>query len=658
MSELDDRYSQSADSSAHRQEEYATKARHRGITPRAVFLGLILMIVNTFWITIMEVRWYTLDITSLPIFITPVFILFLLSLFNRLLIYRGSRMTFASAELIIIYIIVVTGAVFAGHDMLQNMFGALGHAEYMGTPEKGWRERFFQFIPQSFFVWDREALKGFYEGNVSPYSWSILKFWLPPLLVWAGLILTFVCMFLCLNYLILSRWTQHERLVFPLIQLPLAMVEQEGGFWRSKVMWGGFFTAMAVSGLNGLHWLVPSVPYLQWIKLYDWGPLLSSRPWNAVGDFRTSCYPFAIGLAYFIPADLAFSCWFFYLFRKIFQVFGAVVGLDAPQNRGFPFLSEQASGAWLMLGLLFFWSARSTFSEAWRTAWHSDHPDKRLYRICWIGLGTGTLILALYAYWVQLTWWVALLFFGIYFLLAFAITRVRAELGAPHEIYFVNPQRILFDVFTLKGLGVQNLTVLQSFYWFNRGYRCHPMPNQLEALRMGQVYRISPAQMGILLLSVSVISFAVVCWANLHVTYAYGGDAKALGFKDWVGEESFGRLNSWLTEDPYRNPSRWYYFFGGGVVAALLRSLRGLFAWWPLHPAGYALGISYAVDYFWFAFLLGWLFKVTLIRLGGARAHRFGAPFALGLILGDFTTGSLWAITGMLLDVPTYKIYI
>jgi predicted metal-binding membrane protein len=68
--------------------------------------------------------------------------------------------------------------------------------------------------------------------------------------------------------------------------------------------------------------------------------------------------------------------------------------------------------------------------------------------------------------------------------------------------------------------------------------------------------------------------------------------------------------------------------------------------------------VSFAVDYFWFAFFLGWCFKVVLMRLGGLRAHHFGLPFAMGLILGDFTMGSLWSLITLLFQVPTYRIYI
>ncbi len=629
------------------------------LRPRALLIGLLLMTLNIFWITAIEVRWYTLDVTSLPIFITPVFTLFIVAMLNLALTRWRPAWRLSAAELLIIYIIIVTGAVFAGHDMLQNLFGAIGHAQRYGTPESGWRERFFAFIPRELFVWDERVLRPYYDGGMLPYRLDWLTVWVKPLLLWAGLMLTLVLMCLCLNFLVLKQWTQHERLTFPLIQLPLAMVEPSGAFWQSRAMWMGFGTAMSISGLNGLHVLFPALPHIEWIKLYDIGPYFTTRPWSAVGSFRISAYPFAIGLAYLMPPDLAFSAWFFFVARKLFQVFGAVMGWDAAENRGFPFLNEQAAGAWLMLGILLLWGARSTFREAWQLAWGASHPERLLYRLSWLGLALGVSILILYnMLLLRMDGWVAMLFFGIYFLLALTITRVRAELGAPHEIYFVNPQRILFDVFTLRGLGVENLTVLQSLYWFNRGYRCHPMPNQLEALRMGQSYGIAPLRMGLLILTVSVLAFAIVCWANLHVTYLYGAEAKCRGFKNWVGNESFGRLNTWLVEEPFRNPNRWYYLAGGALMVLGLRALRNAFAGFPFHPTGYALGVSYAVDYFWFAFFLGWCFKVLLMRLGGLQAHRFGLPFALGLILGDFTMGSLWSLVTLLFQVPTYRIYI
>ena len=78
----------------------------------------------------------------------------------------------------------------------------------------------------------------------------------------------------------------------------------------------------------------------------------------------------------------------------------------------------------------------------------------------------------------------------------------------------------------------------------------------------------------------------------------------------------------------------------------------------PLHPAGYALAISFAMDYFWFAFFISWLIKFVLLRSGGLGTHRKAMPFFLGLILGDYVTGSIWAIIGPLTGVRMYRIFI
>ena len=97
---------------------------------------------------------------------------------------------------------------------------------------------------------------------------------------------------------------------------------------------------------------------------------------------------------------------------------------------------------------------------------------------------------------------------------------------------------------------------------------------------------------------------------------------------------------------------------GGALMVLGLRGMRGAFLWWPFHPVGYALAVSYAMDYFWFAFFVSWLIKALIVRFGGMKAHNTAIPFFLGLILGDYVTGSLWAIYGPMTGLQTYKIYL
>ncbi len=83
-------------------------------------------------------------------------------------------------------------------------------------------------------------------------------------------------------------------------------------------------------------------------------------------------------------------------------------------------------------------------------------------------------------------------------------------------------------------------------------------------------------------------------------------------------------------------------FMGVGAAFALfLTMMKSRFLWWPFHPIGYGLAVSYAMDYFWFTALIGWLCKTLTIRYGGIKMYRQALPFFMGLILGDYVTASI-----------------
>ena len=635
---------------------------------RALLLGLILIPVNVFWTIIIEIRWFTLDGTSLPLFITPVFLLFVLVLLN----FAGRKIfprlaPLRQEELLLVYVMLVVSCTFAGHDTLQNMFGSIPYAYEHGTLENKWGSLFFQYLPQWLVVSDPDALKAFNRGNVSIYSpqgQQYLMAWAVPLVSWGLFFLTLIGMYLCLTILIRRAWIENEKLTFPIVQLPLAMTADDAGtaFFGSRVMWAGFSLAFLISGLNGLHTILPTVPEMH-VKLFQLQDLVTDRPWSAMGSTQSSFYPFAVGIAYFMPLDLSFSCWFFYVLARLFRVTGNVYGWDTGQHNGFPFFGEQATGAWVGLGVMLLYAGRnywrSVFHSAWEGARSEDPAEARRYRAAFAGLLVGGCLLALFSRLIGMSAWVAFAFFGIVFLLGFVITRVRAEFGSPHEIVWVNPIQVLVTVFGTRALGAQDLTVLSVLYWFNRGYRNHPMPNQLEAFKMleGKPGVRFGGIVGVLLFA-AVISLVATDWANLHVTYAAGAAGKAAGYKWWVGEESYGRLASWLTQPVPPASTGLYYITGGFVLTVVLSLLRASFVWWPFHPAGYALALSYAMEYFWLPVFIAWLLKFLIVRYGGVKLYRAAIPFFLGLILGDYTMGSLWAIIGPLLGIPTYKIYI
>ncbi len=637
-----------------------------GVSARAVLVGLLLIPVTVYWITVTEVRWYTLDGTSLPLFIQPVFFLFLLCVLNGIVRRLRGRAIFQQGELLVVYIMVALACVFAGHDLLQNLFGTVGHPYRFVTPSNGWEARFFAYLPNWLLVRDTDSLTGFYGGSTNIYANAyLMRPWVRPLCWWALFVMAQVVFFLCFNILIRRQWTEHEKLTFPLVQLPLAMTDPTARtpFWKSRVMWAGFATASLVTLWNGLAYLYPSIPYIAF-KQYNITEAFTDRPWSAMGGTNVWLYPFAIGLAYFIPLDLSFSCWFFFVWRKAQQVLGAVLGLDAAANRGWPFFSEQSSGAWIGLILILAWANRAYLARVTGMTFGLRRPDVprgelRSYRWAFAGLSGGALFLWFFFQQMGMTGTIALYFLLLYAGLCIAITRVRAELGTPHEINFVSPNNLLINLIGTSQLGPANLTAMACTHWFNRGYRCHPSPNQLESFKMAEDGRIVLRRLYLLTLAASGFALFVTCWANLDITYAAGGTAKAAaGFKKWVGDESFNRLNGWL-KTPIVPEARNLGWIAGGLGFTLfLKAMRGAFVWWPFHPAGYALALSYAMDYFWFAFMVSWLIKLLLVRYGGMRLHAAAAPYFLGLIMGDYVSGSVWAIYGPAMGISTYKIFL
>jgi hypothetical protein len=128
-------------------------------------------------------------------------------------------------------------------------------------------------------------------------------------------------------------------------------------------------------------------------------------------------------------------------------------------------------------------------------------------------------------------------------------------------------------------------------------------------------------------------------------------------FKAWVGNESYTRLANWLNVMPGPKGASVAAMGLGGVVFWALRWVH-FNTPLPLHPAGYALANSFAMNYFWNSFLVGWLVKTVVLRYGGRHGHQHAFRFFLGLLLGDYVCGSLWGGIGPLAHVRTYKNFI
>jgi hypothetical protein len=662
--------------------------KQQGLTLKSVVIGLILVLVNAYWVAVGSELWNTLQVTIASLFFNAVFTLFVLSLLNLLFQKVFPKVALSQAEMLVIYVMVVMLSTISGHTMMGYLMGALAHPFWFATPENEWSELFLGNIPSWLTVSDKNVLKGYFEGESSLYLAQNLKAWLTPVLVWSGIIIALWFVLMYINVLLRKQWTEHERLAYPIVQLPLEMTSAPKVFFKNRWLWLGFAIAGGIDLINGLNFLYPSIPSIP-VRIHQIGHLFREKPWNAIGSWtHVSFYPFIIGLAFFMPLDLSFSCWFFYVFGKAQAVFANAMGW-----RGIYYF-EQSIGAWIGIGIAALWAGRGYFRPNFslfhsvsfdqtflfkRKVWkkslikrkekflkmfvnknEADDPNEPIsYRVAGIGIVSGLVFLTLLCLKAGMSLLIIGLFFAIYLVMAIGITRVRAELGSPdHTIIYTDPGRTLVTALGTRRLGTANMTIISFFYPLNRCNRAHPMLSQLEAFKLSERSSMNNRQMMFAMMLAIVVSIIATFWIYLHIMYQNGAAAKSRGYIVGIGWETYNRLQSWLTYPRETDYTAMGFIGLGFAFTIFLMAMKLRFIWWPFHPAGYVLTTGEGMVYSWFAVFISWALKFAILKHGGVRGYRKAVPFFLGLILGEYVVACSWSILGIILKIPTYRAWV
>ena len=635
------------------------------VSPRSLLIGAALIPLNCYWMAVMEIQWNSVDATCVSLFFHVVFLVFVLAVANRFLRAKLPRFAMTPAEILTIYIMLSIASAITGRDSMENLLPLLGHPFWYADSTNHYAD-FHRFIPRWLAPQDADVLRAYYLGNASIYDWRLLRAWLPIIGAWSAFIFAMLVVMLSINVIVRRHWMDLEKLTFPTVYLPMEMVRDQS-FFRNRTLWLGFALPFAIETMNGFNHLFPSVPQLN-LKLRDVSYIFVSAPWNGIGWTPISFYPFAIGMAFFLPLDLSFSCWFFYVVKKLEAVVGTAMGYKSPGGwvgASWPYLKEQGTGAWVGLCVFLVWAGRRQLREIVRSAIsgvEGASADGELlpYRAACLGVLLG--LLAMFAFCVRagMSLWLPPIYFGLFFLISIGITRIRAELGPPaHELHWVNPEAVMVAVFGTTALGTRNLTALSYMFWFNRGYRSHPMPHQLEGMKIGRELRMEPRRLLAAMLIACVVGVFAAFWALL-VVFNKNGQATAniRSYTTGIGMEAFNRLSDWARNPRSTDPVALSWMGLGFGFTVFLMAMRSRFIWWPFHPAGYALANSYALEYWWMTLAIGWVIKSFVVRYGGIKGYRRALPFFLGLILGDYVAASMWSIVGWALGMSVYRVFI
>ena len=622
----------------------------RFVTLRAIVLGACLLPPNAYWLT--WNLWFQGHLSmSESLFKSAVFVLAVLVGLNALIRRYLRRPGLAPGELLVVYAMVTIGMTLCAGDFQWFTYlpTFLAYPYRFATPENHWAEKMLPFLPYWLYVTDETALEGFWAGRVSPYSLGILKAWWGPALWWTSFVTALTWVFLCVSSLMRKRWVEEEKMMFPVVVLPMAMVSRESQLWRRRTFQIGAGTAAAVTLLNFFASFVPALPGIPFS--YDFGPHVANlRPWSGILVPSLSYEPFLVGLCFLIPLDLLFSLWVFMLLGKVQQVMMVQLGWET-RGQDLVYFENQAFGALVALVLLAIWLDRGYLSALLRNALFRRGPlaDEREalgHRVALVGLAAGTGYLWWFLRNMGMTVVSGTALLAIYLLISFTLTRFRAQLGPPYnEINFDGPRKLMRMLVGASNIdaGTEVAYTLMDPIDYNQ---CNsPSPLTIEALKMGERQQTLRGLAVALMLAAVVGSFSYF-WATTQVVYPGGASIRGHMSPVLAGTWEHANLDVHLTES-VKGGGNWLLmlpFAVGAVLCGVLMMLKLHFPAFPLHPVALPVASGWSTEAALAAVFIAWVIKAAALRWGGQGTYRLAHQIALGVLVGSAVTASILSI--------------
>ena len=577
--------------------------------------------------------------------------------------------SYTRSELTTIYVMALVATAIPTIGFSEYLLPIIAGFTYYATPDNNWQATFQPLLPSWAVPQDDVAVRHFFEGlpDGLPLPWGA---WLEPLLWWVIFILAVYWSSACLMVIVRRQWMEREKLLYPLVQVPLEMIRDEPGrpsllkpFFRNPVMWIGFAVPFLLGSYHSLNEYFPALmPAAGQVSLTTTYQLFrGTTPLVVMLNFGL------IGYAYLLRRDLALGLWVFCLLAVIQRGTFNVLGIASTEtlsrfaNHSGPYLAHQAMGAMTVLVLSVLWHGRAHLLDVWRKAVGRgndvDDSDEILsYRTAVFGLIFGVTVVGVWMWQAGLPGWLVPVFLFAVFIVFMALTRAVVEGGVAVIRTPLTPADFVVSGFgtnAVSGLGVASLGL--TYVWA-ANIRILFMPAFANLLRL--VHGIdrgkSRLKWAVGLAVIAALSGSL--WSVFVLSYEHGG-VNLHGF--WFIEvpQLAGNYMVQFLADPIPPDwGGWGFTLIGGLVQMLLVVARAQLAWWPLHPLGFAVSTFFIMTYVWFSVMIAWAVKSAVLRYGSPALYRRTRPFFLGLILGQISVSGLWLVidhfTGMVGNAP------
>jgi len=640
------------------------------MTTRAVVIGLTLVVLLAIGIPYgdLVVRGTWVGLTAFPI--SSLFVFFLLVGFvNAVLRKLGRGMN--TGELLLIYSMTLVAAGIPSFGLTALLIPYIAGPFYFATPENGYAQTIQPYWPDWLHPASQRSVDALYEGlrDGQAIPWGD---WLLPLGAFTVLVLAVYAVFFGLCAILRKRWVDEEKLVFPLVQLPVGMATYGKSkhplspWLRDKIMWGFFIVPFSIHTLNGLHYYFPAVPSIN-VHLISLDTYLTNCPWDAMSPLRIRLLFTIIGLAYLLPSELSFSLWFFFFFFLAQQVIGRSLGVPMPSVQAYPvrqFVAHQMIGGIIAYGMYGFWTARGQVRDvvAKAVGHHAAGDDSREalpYRVAFWSVAGGLAVVSLWGGFAGASLVATLVLFLLYFLVHIVAVRLVCEGGMLYVQHPFRPLNIMLAATGSRRLGAQSVTILALLdHLFMLDNRSPLMPEIMQSLRMADAGGLSRRKLTVALAVSVLIAIGCSYWSYLRLMYTYGGTSLNPGFTSYYTRNLYCTWVNHLNVAGEDASGMTFVRMSAGAATMLgILFMHRNFLWWPLHPIGYLMGASWPMINFWFPILVGWLLKSLVLRLAGPKIYRKLIPGFMGLVLAEFLSAGMWVIVDALGGVRGHEVF-
>ncbi|MFM7320116.1 MAG: DUF6785 family protein [Armatimonadota bacterium] len=611
-----------------------------GLRPRARVLWLVLLLEVVFqaWIADSEIR-RNVYLICYALMMPTVLLLVVGPLIR-------AAMGLRTGELLFVYAVLTTTLPVAGFGAVRFLVPGMGYVPHAAESDAG----LARFLPSwAGFPVLHEALPIRLLYRSGPVDWSS---WTPPIAFWSGYLVLLAAAWLGIGWLVRRAWIEEERLSFPVAQIALEWTSAQDPAWRRPGFVVGAAIPLVLQSLLALHEWIPSVPAFE---LKAWNArevLFPNPPWSAIPDVPVGLYPMAIGLAYFMPTPVAFSCCFFWIAVRLAHVAGFALGLGqggGGEAARFPYVPEQGAGAWIAMALLTLLALRRKGADRSAAARRRDR---------WVMVGTVSCLIAAAGFQMRCGIPAGLAVATVAVATAYMITaaRVRAESGAIWTFSPLGwtPGRVALEAFRAGPYPASTLGASALFDLVHVDVRGQSLPYLIEGLRTSREAPFRARDLIVWSAVFTLVGLGLAWWFQIMATHAVG--AAGAGANPYALAKVRVAFQSALAAGRPERPD------GAGIGAALVgMAVTTLLQWgrarwfaFPFHPVGYVLGLTLTTNAFFVPILIALVVRSVVLRYGGAHIHRRSVAFFVGLVLGDMAIQTFWALLGRAMDAPVY----